>query len=381
MRFEQVVGQKALINQLKKMIDDNKLPHAFFLKGEPGYGPLAIALAISSYLLTPEKERPNLEESKSYQKALKYVHPDLNFAFPVVKHSSKKRSETTSRDFLNEWRDSIKTNPYFSDPEWIISISTSTSVGDINVAECNQIINNLSLKPFESEHKVQIIWMPQHLGNNGNKLLKLIEEPPENSVIIFVGDSTENVLNTITSRCQIINVPRISDDDMIQVLESVHKMDSDSSKRLTFLAEGDYNKAISLISLKDNVSLEFILEWLAESQSGNAIHLRNWINQFLDFGKEEQKGLLIYFLKLLRELIHSKVLGKERSKLSDAERILIQKNVTLNKLTIEHISEISDIVNETYVLLERNANPRILIFQRSLQIEKIIKKSTLETEV
>ena len=381
MKMDQVVGQVDILNQLKNMVDNDKLPHALFLKGQPGYGPLPVALALSAYVLTPFDQRENLENSKSYHKVKKLIHPDLNFAFPVVKHRSKKRKETTSRDFIKEWRNALSINPYLSDSEWIISISTSTSVGDINVAECNQIISNLSLKPFESTHKVQIIWMPQYLGNNGNKLLKLIEEPPENSIIIFIGNSTENVLQTITSRCQIINIPRISDHAIQSALVQNHGIDFEKSKRISFLSEGDYNKAQSLLTMKDEVSLEYILEWLNSSFTGDALLIRNWINTFIDFGKEEQKGILIYLLKVLRELIHINVLGIEMSKLDESEKLLIQKNVTLNKLTIEDIEEISNIVNDTYVLLSRNANPRILLFQNSLQIGKIIKKSTLETEV
>jgi len=381
MTFEQVVGQKELLNQLKKMVDEDKMPHAIFLNGQSGYGPLAIALAISSYILTPKEERENLPESKSYQKATKYIHPDLNFAFPVVKHNTKKRAETTSKDFINEWRTILSKDGYQSDSEWIISISSSTSVGDINVSECNQIFNNLSLKPFESEHKVQIIWMPQYLGNNGNKLLKLIEEPPRNSIIIFVGNSIDTVLKTITSRCQIINVPRISDETLQLALEHKHQLDSEIAKKVSFLAEGNYSKAKTLLSIKEDISLDFILEWLEIARSRSALDIRNWINKFIDLGKEEQKGLLIYFLKTLIEVVHIRFTGIEMSKLNDRERIIIQKNVTLNNLTIEHIGEISDVVNETYVLLQRNANPRILLFQGSLLIGKIFKKSTLATEV
>ena len=381
MRFEEVIGQKQLIGQLRKMVDDDRLPHALFLKGNCGFGSLPLALSVAAYILTPESERQNLDTSKSYTRATKYLHPDLNFAFPVVKKDDKKRAETTSRDFMNEWRSALYQNTYLSDSEWLISISKTSSAGDINVAECNQIMSNLSLKPFESEYKVQIIWMPQYLGNNGNKLLKLIEEPPENSVFIFVGDSTDSILNTITSRCQIINVPRIKDEEIQGALIQKHNLDVNSAQNLSFLADGDFNKATSLLALDSTISLDFMLRWMSACESESALEIKEWVNDFNDLSKEERKGSLIYFLRIFRELIHFKMLGEKINKLDEQERILIQKDVTLDKLTIGHIGEITDVVNNAYVLLERNANPRILMFQSSLEIGQIIKKSTLVTEV
>ena len=373
MLFDKVIGQDRILNQLKKSVDEDLLPHAFFLKGRAGYGTLPIALAISAYLLTPENERNQLESSSSYQKAINFIHPDLNFAFPVVAHKSKKRSETTSKDFITEWRAFLKENPYFNDSDWIVHITNTTSVGNINVAECNNIISNLTLKPFESEYKVQIIWMPQYLRNEGNRLLKIIEEPPSNTHIIFVGDDTENVLSTITSRCQIINIPRIADEGIVNALVNNYQQDPESAQRISFLADGDYARALSLLSLDENISFDFISEWVKVAYSGNAIRIRNWVNTFIDLGKEEQKGTLIYFLKLLREVIHFKIMGPEHSKLNEEERKMVENNVILNNLTIPHIGDITDVVNNTYVLLERNANTRVLMFQKSLELEKILK--------
>jgi len=381
MKFEEVVGQKKLLKQLRKIVDDDRLPHALFLKGKNGYGSLPLALSLSAYILTSVEERTDLNSSNSYTKAIKYLHPDLHFAFPVVKHGDKKRAETTSRDFIKEWRNALTGNSYLSVSEWLISINSTNSAGDINVAECNQILANLSLKPFESEYKIQIIWMPEYLGNNGNKLLKLIEEPPENSVFIFIGESTDSVLNTITSRCQIINIPRIADNEIENYLMLKHEIAPDAAQKISFLADGDYNSALSLLSMNSTISLEFMLQWLAACDSYNALAVRDWVNLFIDLGKEERKGSLIYFLKVLRETIHYKILGDRINKLDEEERNLVQKNVTLNKLTVGHIGEISDVVNNIYVLLERNANPRILLFQSSLEIGQIIKKSTLATEV
>jgi len=128
--------------------------------------------------------------------------------------------------------------------------------------------------------------MPQYLGNNGNKLLKLIEEPPRNSIIIFVGNSIDTVLKTITSRCQIINVPRISDETLQLALEHKHQLDSEIAKKVSFLAEGNYSKAKTLLSIKEDISLDFILEWLEIDRSRSALDIRNWINKFIDLGKE-----------------------------------------------------------------------------------------------
>jgi len=375
MKFQDVIGQKSLLQELKSMVDTDTLPHAFFLKGESGYGPLAVGVAIAAYVLTKKEERVNLEVSSSYQKAINFIHPDLNFAFPVVAHKSKKRKDTTSRDFISEWRNALKTQPYLNDSDWIMAITNTTSVGNMNVAECNNIISNLTLKPFESDHKVQIIWMPQYLAKEGNRLLKIIEEPPAGTHIIFIGDDTEKVLSTITSRCQIISVPRIDDQSITEALVKNHGESQESAQRISFLADGNYGKAVALLSLDESLSFEMVAQWVSAAYSGSALTIRNWVASFNDLGKEEQKSTLIYLLKTLRELVRLKLLGPEHCKLVEEERKLIENNVILNNLTIPHIGDITDVVNDTYVLLERNANPRILMFQKSLEIGKIIKSA------
>ena len=380
MKFEEVVGQKNLIAELIKNVDDDRLPHALFFKGKNGYGPLPLALSLAAYLLTPVDKRKSPQTSKGYQKAVTYLHPDFHFAFPTVKHPDKSRKDTTAKDFIKEWRDALDKNPYFAISDWLVSISTSNSAGDINVAECNQIINNLSLKTFESKHKVQIIWMPEYLGSNGNKLLKLIEEPPENSVIILVGDSTEGVLNTILSRCQIINVPRIEDEEIMQQLSDRHNLNSEAARRMAFLADGDYDQAVSLLTIDSNITLNFMLEWISACEDGQAAGIRNWVSRFTELSTEERKGTLHYYLKVLREIMHFKILGIEHNKLNAEECSLIQKNVLLGDLTVEDIDGISEVVNHAIELLTWNANVRILMFQSSLEIGQIITKRALVSE-
>jgi DNA polymerase-3 subunit delta' len=177
-----------------------------------------------------------------------------------------------------------------------------------------------------------------------------------------------------------VNVPRISDQALASVLMTKMQISDEQAEKVAFMSDGDYNNALSVVAIETDVSSDFFVEWIGTCASGDALSIKDWVSRFVELGNEERNGTLLYFLKLMREMVHMRVLGDRLNKLKEQERDLIQKNVTLNKLGIEDIGLITDIVNNAIVMLERNANPRILMFHCSMQIEHIVKTSTLVTE-
>ena len=251
-----IIGQKEILSELIKSIDDNRFAHATLIEGLPGYGTLAIALELAQYLVCKHLDQDNASSviSNSHSKASKFVHPDIHFTFPVVTIPGKERKSVTSVNFLKEWRTILSQSKYFTIDEWVSTIVKSTARPNINVTECNQIIQQLNLQSFEGGAKVQIIWMANYLGNNGNRLLKLIEEPPENTYIIMINSADGAVINTIRSRCRVVRLPRIADDDIEQALISLKGVTKTRAKEISYLAEGNWITAVEQIDV-DNQQL------------------------------------------------------------------------------------------------------------------------------
>jgi len=232
MYFKDIPGKEAEKQFLLKNVKEDRLAHAQLFLGRTGSGQLSLALAYASYILcTNRKEKDSCGECSACLKSHKFIHPDVHFSFPVVKKDSKKRNETTSNDFLKEWRSILEKNPYLDMQTWLHSLNLENGQGNINVKECVEIVKKLGLKTFESEYKVLIMWMPEYLRNEGNRLLKLIEEPPENTIIILVAEKQDAILNTILSRVQLLKVNPFSDGDIKQYLEEHLRVSSDECEQ------------------------------------------------------------------------------------------------------------------------------------------------------
>ena len=194
-------------------IDNDRLPHALLISGSEGTGGLAMAFAMAQYLICPEKQDGEACGTCPQCVQLgKLQHPDVHFVFPVVKKEGK---DTISIDYMAEWRDAFLSNQYLTLNEWISASSAENKQAQIFVAESNHIVKELSTKPFESDYRVMIIWLPEKMREDAaNKLLKIIEEPFEKTHIIMVSEEPEHIIGTIHSRVQRISLPPISDTDI-----------------------------------------------------------------------------------------------------------------------------------------------------------------------
>lgn len=368
-----LVGQRSLVSKLYRSIDQDHFSHAVLFEGRAGYGILPLALTISAYLVCKNRKSEGpCGECSSCHKTSQFIHPDIHFAFPVVSKKELKRKDTTSKDYLKEWRLALNQNLYMSISEWIETIASSSAKADINVAECNEIIRQLSLQSFEEGSKVQIIWMAEYLGNNGNRLLKLIEEPPPNTYIFLLCESADNVLNTIKSRCRMISVPRIDSASLKAYLQSSTQLTDARIDEIAFLSEGDLSVALGHLDSDDASMMSVVLSLLDICYKMDVVAMRDWVETFNAYNAQQQKSVLNYMLQLLRELLHAGLLGDNHLRLSADEIRLVHQRPYLMSLQLSQIEHLSGILSDTIFHLERNVHVKTLMYNSCLQIESAL---------
>ncbi|RME99505.1 MAG: hypothetical protein D6772_07635 [Bacteroidetes bacterium] len=214
MKFSELIGQEQPKAAFRQMMESDRLPHALLLLTAPGSGGLPLAWALAQYLLCAQPVHGDSCGHCSHcHKAAKLIHPDLHFSYPTV------GTKVTADSFLAQWRSALLDNPYLEINDWLQQIGAENKQGNINKDECQRILRVLSLKSFESPRKIMIIWLAEYLGNEGNRLLKLIEEPPAGTTFILITENQDRILNTILSRCQLVRVHPLSDEEVAAGVE------------------------------------------------------------------------------------------------------------------------------------------------------------------
>ncbi len=352
------------------MVKSDRMPHAQLFLGAAGSGKLTLALAFAQYALCEDKQaNDSCGECNSCRKVEKHIHPDMHFSFPTV------GSKVTCDSFLPDWRTALDDNPYMSINEWLEVIGAENKQGNINKDECSNIIRKMSLKAYEGTYKVLIMWLPEYLGKEGNRLLKLIEEPPENTLFILVAEESEKILNTILSRCQIIKIRQLTDEEIINTLVNQEGLAQSEAEAIAHLADGNYNEARQLKAHKESQNAKLFLEWMRTCYQGNSVKMVKLTEALAALGREKQKYFLQYALHFMREYMILKMTGKTNIRLQNDE---LQTAQNLTKVIEFHqIEGITELFNNCSYYIERNANPKILFLDASIQINKILKNSVL----
>ena len=375
MRFSDLIGQQAISEQLLQMWSLQRMPHAMILLGPEGCGKLTLGLALAQFLLCDQKTAHDAcGQCNACLKMRKYVHPDLHFVFPVV------GSKVTSDQYLVQWRSVLQDNPYLNANDWLQYIGAENKQGNISKEECLSIVKKLSLKTFEARSKVMIIWLPEYLGKEGNRLLKLIEEPPENTYFILVAQNTELILNTILSRCQIVKVNPLSDEAIISALQSrFPNLEENQIAPIAYLANGNFNEAIKIANAKTDNNSKLLLEWLRKCYKGNGVELVAWSDAFSKIGRENQKQFFNYSLHFLREFLQVRLFPEAKVRLAEGEH---KSALNLSKvLDVAQIEAMSKLFTDTAYYIERNGNPKIIMLDCSIQLNKIMKKAKVHSPV
>lgn len=366
MYFQQVIGQQKIKQSLLEMVKHQRIPHALLFLGASGVGKLAMALAFAQYVLCEQQqEGDSCGRCRNCIKAGKLIHPDIHFSYPVV------GSKITSPNYLNQWRTTLLDKPYLNINEWLQLIGAENKQGNINKEECLRIIKQMNLKSFEGGYKILIIWLPEYLQKEGNRLLKLIEEPPDNTLFILVAEEQDRILNTILSRCQLIKFNALSDEELIVGLIERAGISKEQAISIVNLSDGNFNEALALSKNSANDNAILFLEWMRKSFQGNGGELVNWAEHFARLGRERQKHFFKYGLHFMRQFMLFKMTGIQSARLQPNELNTVMR---LSKVvSMEKIEPITQLLNDNYYYVERNANSKIIGLDISIQMNRIFK--------
>ena len=402
MLFNEVIGQKDLKEQLVNMIQHNRLSHALLFLGKEGSGALPLAIAFANYLSLPKNNTavknssPGLfgdepvteptplpttvaeiddwmQQQPGWSKLKDMVHPDIHFSYPVI--PKKSGDKPISTDYIKEWREFIHSNPYGNAYDWLQFIGAENKQGNITASECSDIIRKMNLKSFESEYKILIMWMPEALGKEGNKLLKLIEEPPPQTLFILVAENDELVLPTILSRTQLVKVPPLSNQDVESALELRQGVSVQKAQQVAAISSGNYHEALQQLQHAEDDWEVFLRHWLNSIvRTGPAAQVK-WIDEISKIGREKQKQFLRYFVHILEIANRLRIIP---TKTEDQNRPDVEFALKFNKLC--NISQQEAIVKEldnASYYIERNANAKILFHALTIKLYHIISNKSV----
>ena len=384
MLFSEVLGQKHIKNHLTKSVDAGRIAHAQLFVGPEGSGTLPMALAYAQYILCDNTNSENSGGNESCNLKFKNVsHPDLHFAFPVTT-SDKVKSKPVSSFYLEEWRQLIDQQPYGNLFDWYKLLGVDNKQGQIGVDEALQIVKSLSLKPYEGGHKIMLIWMAEKMNTPAaNKLLKLIEEPPEKTIFILIAEDEEQIINTIRSRCQVLHFPPLAEDAIAGALVKNYHIESSVAAKIAHQANGNYNKACDLI-YQDSEDIQFekwFILWVrsAFKAKGNksAIHdLISWSEEIAKTGRETQKKFLSFCLNYFRQALLLNYKANELVYLEPKSENFKLENFA----PFVHDSNILDISNElqdAIYHIERNGNSKIILTDLSIKLTRLLHKKSI----
>ena len=378
MFFSSIIGQDQLKGALVSDARTGRVPHAQLFLGPEGSGALGLAMAYAAYLqCEAPRETDSCGQCRACLKSHKLIHPDVHFSYPTV------GTKAICTEVLPEWRLAIaEERSYLSLNKWLNRLDAENKQGNINTDETRDINRKLSLMAFEGRHKILLMWLPEFLGKEGNRLLKLIEEPPDETIFILVAENQELILPTILSRCQLVKVPSLSDEEVALGLEKLEGIERTEAERIAFLSEGNLARALEMAEDKNGDHAQLFLEWLRTAYQQKAALLVQWVDKIAGaspvgdrrWGRKDQKFLLEYGGHFLRELLMAVALEETRLRLPDAERETALKLARI--LSIDQIEKIDALFNDCALAVERNANPKILFLDASIRLSAILHNKT-----
>lgn len=367
MVFNDIIGQNRIKSFLLQLAQSERIPHALLFLGPTGSGNLALAVAFAQLIQCEDRANAPCGVCGACRKAAHFSHPDIHFSFPTV------GANAVSTDFMKPWRAALSDNPYQDVNSWLQQIGAENKQGNITKEECNAIIRKLSLKAFEGRFKILVMWLPEYLGKEGNRLLKLIEEPPEQTIFLLAAENQDMILNTILSRCQLVKTDSLNDEEIMEGLQKKRGLDANRARQIAFLADGDFNTALQIADNPENDDARLLLDWLRKCWRGNGVELVKWTEEFAKLGRENQKQFLFYGLHFLREMMALIATGDQNLRLRPEELSTAQNMAKV--LDFEKITQIIALFNDNVYYVERNANPKILFLDTSIQMNRILKSA------
>ena len=372
MQFKDIVGQGAIKQRLINTVNENRVSHAQLFLGPEGSGSLALAVAYAQYLSCEDKQ---LDDScgvcSSCRKYQKLMHPDLHFSYPFF----AKHKDDNALSFIEQWREAFLAWPYLNLDIWRDYLDAENKQANINIAECHQIIKKLSLKPFESEYKILILWLPEYLDKEGNALLKIIEEPQPNTLFLLVAQNQDQILNTILSRTQLVKIPALGYEEIKDYLIVQHNQTEEAAAEIAYLCNGNLTEALIMLQQENKGYHNLFVSWLRLCFANKGLDILTFVDQLAKMGRENQKNFLRYGISFIRECCLL-IAGAGSLVHLPANELETAQKMT-NVMNISMAEAISAELEKAHYHVERNANPKILFLDVSLQIIKTLKFKTI----
>lgn len=366
MQFRQIVGQEAIKQRLINSVKENRVSHAQLFLGPEGCGSLPLAVAYAQYLSCLDRQpADSCGECSSCRKYEKLMHPDLHFSYPFF----AKHKEDTAITFIEQWRGALLNNPYLNLDEWRSYLEADNKQANINIAECHQIIKKLSFKPFESDYKILILWLPEYLDKEGNALLKIIEEPQPNTLFILVAQNQDQILNTILSRTQLVKIQSPAFDEIKTYLEEKHNQGEAAAAQIAYLCNGNISEALAMLNDDANGYHGQFVQWLRLCFANKGLEVLKFAEQLSKLGRENQKNFLRYGISFVRECCLVMAGADSLIHLPAQEMETARKMSAV--MNLDMAGNIIAELEKAHYHIERNANPKILFLDVSLQLIKI----------
>jgi DNA polymerase-3 subunit delta' len=376
MRFQDIPGHTELVEKLISNVQNNKVSHAQLLLGKEGSGNLELAIAFAQYILCEKQDKDSCGACPSCLKSAKYIHPDIHFIFPNAT-SKLVSSKPSSDQLMSEWRSFLLASFFPNQHDWVEYMDFGNKQLTINKLDCQSILKSTSLKSFEGNFKIFIIWLPERLHYTAApKLLKVIEEPPEKTLFLFVGHNKTDILPTILSRLQMVNVGQFKEGEIYKYLLQ-SGLNEPQAKQISRVSEGSIHKAV-VLQEQDSSSEDFnsFFKWMrlcfSVHKEDNIVKIFEWIDGFARIGRERQKAFFNSAIEILRSCIQ---INYNRD--FNMDGFLQDEQKTLKKFApfINHANllEFINQFEEAVSYIERNANPKIVCINMSLKFAKIIR--------
>lgn len=375
MLFKDIIGQSEVKKRLVHSVEENRVSHAQLFLGAEGSGSLPLALAYTQYILCKTRRGGDAcGLCASCTKMSKLVHPDVHFVYPIA---IKKNESEKSTDVITEWREAFLQNPYLNLSDWFSYLDAENKQPVIGVEESEEILRKLALTTYEGEFKVMIIWMPEKMNASAaNKLLKILEEPPDKTLFILVSENEEALLRTIYSRTQLIKINRVSDEEIKKALVEKNNLSATDAAKIAYLADGNFNAALNLTteSPEANEHLQKFRDWMRMVFKADVVGIISWVEEIANskVGRENQKAFLLYGLNILRECLVGMYGDKKLMRVDGEELDFVQKLST--RLDGNLCKGLSDELNEAIIHIERNGSGKLIFTDMSLKCMRIIKQ-------
>lgn len=373
MQFKDVIGQTAIKQRLIQSVEEDRIPHAQLLVGPPGNGKLALALAFAQYINCHHKQdHDSCGVCSSCRKYARLIHPDLYFTMPVIKTAAI--DKPTSSDYIEKWRTYFLENPYPQYEKWMQVIADENKQGAIYVDEARDLIQKLNRKAYEADYKVSIVWLPETMNITcANKILKILEEPPANTVFLMVSEGEEKLLSTIRSRCQFIRVPKIMDPDLEAALVNHPLLGNCNPPTVARLARGNYFKALEIMQEDETRTFNHqqFTRMMRSGYTRKMEELLNWSEEMASIGRVRQMGFLKYCGEFLRENFLLNLREPDLVYMDEAENSFSQKFAAF--INEKNVLYLFSEFEKSYRDIAMNGNARLVFTDLSIKVSKLIR--------